>query len=74
MQGQREATKLQFKENKENKIFYGVIVIIALIFVIIVIQLLKATPDIMEKILYATGGFVAGIIGGYGFGKAKNSD
>ncbi len=74
LQGQREATKYQFKENRENKIFLGFILIIALVFVIIVILLLKATPEIMEKVLYTAGGFVAGIIGGYGYGKTKSDD
>lgn len=74
LQGQREATKFQFKENRENKIFFGFILIVMLAFVIVVIQLLKATPEIMEKVLYAAGGFIAGVIGGYGFGKTKSGD
>lgn len=74
LQGQREATKFQFKENRENKIFFCIILIIALAFVILVIQLLKDTPDIMEKVLYTAGGFVVGVIGGYGFGKTRNND
>lgn len=74
LQGQREATKFQFKENRENKIFFGIILIIALVFVVIVILLLKDTPEIMEKILYTAGGFVLGVLGGYGFGKTRNND
>lgn len=27
-----------------------------------------------NKILYAAGGFLAGIVGGYGYGKTKNDD
>lgn len=74
LEGQKEATRFQFQESRENKIFAGIVLIIVLIFVIAIIILLKDNPDIMEKVLYAAGGLVAGAIGGYGYGKTKHDD
>lgn len=74
LEGQREATRFQFKENRENKIFMVLMLAIVLVFVIVIIHLLKDKPDIMEKVLYAAGGLVAGAVGGYGFGKSKKED
>lgn len=34
-------------------------------------MLLKDNPDIMEKVIYAAGGLIAGPVGGYGIGKNK---
>ena len=41
-------------------------------FFIIIVVLLKDTPDIMEKFIYTVGGVVIGAFGGYRFGKNKN--
>lgn len=75
LEGQKEATKYQFKENRENKIFMGFVLIAGLGFVLILVNLLKDySPDTMEKILYAVGSFVAGLASGYGIRKAKGDD
>lgn len=41
LEGQKEATRFQFQESRENKIFAGIVLIIVLIFVIAIIILLK---------------------------------
>lgn len=45
---------------------------IAMVFFIILVILLKDTPDVMEKIIYTVGGVVIGAFGGYG--KNKNDE
>ena len=45
---------------------------IIMIFLIVIIVLLKDNLYIMEKVIYAVGGVIAGAFGGYGFGKNKN--
>lgn len=73
LQGQREATQYQFKESRDSKLFRCVILLMVLIFVLILIILLKDQPETMEKVLYAAGGFAAGILGGYGAGRIKGN-
>ena len=51
-----------------------VILLIVVAFIIILISMLKDKPDIMEKVLYASGGLIAGALGGYGFGKSKRDE
>lgn len=74
LEGQKEAMKNQFKENKENKFFALITLIVVLVFVVILVILLKETPDVMEKVIYTLGGLVTGALGGYGIGKAKKDD
>lgn len=74
LEGQNEAMKNQFKENKENKFFALITLIVVLVFVVILVILLKETPDVMEKVIYTLGGLVTGALGGYGIGKAKKDD
>lgn len=45
--------------------------LVAMVFFIIIIVLLKDSPDVMEKVLYAVGGVIAGAFGGYGLGQRK---
>lgn len=63
--------RLGYQDEKQKRIITLVTVIFAMIFFIAIIILLKATPDVMEKIIYAAGGLVAGAFGGYGYGKHK---
>lgn len=63
-----------YKDKNSQRLFTGIMAVCAMVFVISIIVLLKDTPDVMEKVIYAGGGLVAGAIGGYGFGKNKNDD
>ncbi len=74
LQGQREAANNQFRESRDNKIFLAFIVVVVLIFVTVLVILLKEKPDILENVLYTLGGLVAGLLGGYGYGKTKRED
>lgn len=71
---QKKEMENHYKENRENKIFLFAILLITLVFIILLIQLLKDKPDIMEKVLFTLGGLITGLFGGYGIGKSKNSD
>ena len=42
-----------------------------MLFVIALVILLKDNPDVLEKVIYAGGGLIAGAFGGYGYGKNK---
>ena len=48
--------------------------IVAMVFFILLVILLKDIPDVMEKIIYIVGGVVIGAFGGYGFGKNRNDE
>lgn len=74
LEGQREANNNQFQESRDNKIFIIILVLIILVFIIVIILLLRDKPNILEKILYASGGLLAGAVGGYGAGKSKKDD
>ena len=74
LQGQREVSNNQFKESRDNKIFLVIVLLMVLIFVTVLVILLKGNPDMLEKVLYTLGGLVAGLFGGYGYGKSKRDD
>ena len=59
---------------RDDKIFAGFLSVIALVFIIVVIVLLRDKPEIMEKIIYIVLGFLGGAAGGYGLGKRKESN
>lgn len=45
LEGQREATRNQFKENRENKVFLGFVILIALVFIILIkTMIVSPTP------------------------------
>ncbi len=71
---QKKEMENHYKENRENKIFLFAILLITLVFIVLLIQMLKDKPDIMEKVLFTLGGLITGLFGGYGIGKAKNDD
>lgn len=68
------AMRETYKEMHEDKIFKGFVILVACAMVIAVIILLKEQPDVMEKIIYAFVGLLAGSIGGYGAGYKKGLD
>lgn len=74
LDAQKKEMENRYKENRENKIFLFAILLITLVFIILLIQILKDKPDIMEKVLFTLGGLITGLFGGYGIGKSKNDD
>lgn len=63
-----------FAEKLHRKIFALVALLLVMAFFVALIILLRHTPEIMEKVIYATGGIIAGGFGGYGLGKRKKDD
>lgn len=66
--------KNSYAEKFQKKVFTFLTMLIAMIFFIVIIVLLKDKPDIMEKELYAVGGVIAGAFGGYGLGKKQSNE
>lgn len=74
LETQKQAMQNEFKESKDTKIFLVVVLIIFLVFIIALVVLLKDKPDILENVLYTLGGLIAGVLGGYGFGKTRGNE
>ena len=74
LDGAREQMHNDYKERHEKKIFTVILVSLALIFFIVIIILLKNTPDILEKIIYSVASLIAGAFGGYGLGKRNSQN
>jgi hypothetical protein len=58
-------------ERRDNKLFALTFTVLALSFCVVLVLLLKERPDLLEKILCAVGGIVAGAFGGYGIGRHR---
>ena len=71
LDGARESMQNEYKDKQHKRWFSLAFVLIAAAVVAFVILVLKDQPDVMEKILYAAGGVIAGALGGYGYGKSK---
>jgi len=69
--GSREDMQRGYQEKRDRKIFNFFITVLGIAFIIAIIILLKDNPEMLEKILYASGGIVAGAFGGYGYGKTR---
>lgn len=63
-----------YKEKTEQKIFIGFILIAAFIFFLLLVNMLRSNTEVLEKIISAVVGLVAGAIGGYGFGRSKKDE
>lgn len=74
LEGAEEEMKNSYKERFQRKVFTFLTVLIAMVFFVVIIILLKELPDIMEKVIYAGGGVIAGAFGGYGIGKNRRDD
>lgn len=74
LEASKDEMEKNYKDRNYQRIFTGVIALFAMLFVIAIIFLLKSTPDVMEKVIYAVLGFIGGALGGYGFGKNKSDD
>lgn len=70
----RENMQKSYQEKFHNKIFQSFLIVMAVIFVIAIIVLLKSQPEIMEKIIYMIFGFLGGVAGGYGVGRRKRNE
>lgn len=70
----KEGMEKDFKDRNNQRIFIGVMSILIMAFVLGIVLILKNTPDVMEKVLYAGGGLLAGAFGGYGYGKNKGNE
>lgn len=66
--------KNSYAEKFHRKIFTFLTMIVAMVFFVLLVLLLKDNPDIMEKIIYTVGGVVIGAFGGYGFGKNRSDE
>lgn len=71
LKGAEEEMKNSYEEKFQKKVFIFLTMLVAMVFFIIIIVLLKDSPDVMEKVLYAVGGVIAGAFGGYGLGQRK---
>lgn len=74
LDGAEQEMKNSYKEKFHKKVFTFLSMIIAMIFFVIIIVLLKDMPDVMEKIIYTVGGVIAGAFGGYGLGKNQREE
>lgn len=74
LEASKEEMEKSYRDRNFHRLFLAVMTIVAMAFVITIIVLLKNTPDVMEKVIYAGGGLVAGLIGGYGIGKTRNNE
>ena len=66
--------KNSYAEKLHKKIFTFLTMIVAMVFLVVIIILLKDDPDVMEKVLYAVGGVCTGAFGGYGLAKKQADD
>ncbi len=71
LDGAEQEMKNSYKEQSQRKIFTLITVLAIMAFLIAIIIILKDNPDVMEKIIYAAGGVIAGAFGGYGLGIEK---
>ena len=76
-----EITKLQskemdldFKESRDSKLLYVIVMAFVLIVVFGIIFLLKSQPDVMKEILIPIITMILGSVGGYGYGRSKRDD
>ena len=74
LDGAELEVKNSYAEKFHRKIFTFLTMIVAMVFFVILIILLKDNTDVMEKIIYTVGGVIAGAFGGYGFGKNRNDE
>ena len=72
--GANKEVEYSYKDKRQTRWFVFAVIIAALAFTLVIVNMLRDTPEIMEKVLYTMGGFIAGLAGGYGFGKTKNQE
>lgn len=72
LEGQREASNNDYKERHEIRLIGVILVIVAMVFVVTIIVILKNNPDVMKEVLAAIIGLVTGALGGYGYARQKD--
>jgi len=68
---QFQKAELEHKGNNSNRLFMFAVVLVVMGLIVTILVLFRNQPEMVEKILVATGGLIAGALGGYGFGKSK---
>ena len=74
LEGASQEMQKNYAERFHNKVFTFLTMIVAMIFFVVVIVLLRDDTDVMEKVIYAVGGVCAGAFGGYGLAKKRADD
>lgn len=74
LENNAEETRLYFNDRKQTKWFSFAAFGVAIVFLTVLVIMLRSTPDVLEKIIYAVGGVIAGAFGGYGYGKSKGNN
>jgi len=69
-----QKAKLEHNRNIIDRLFSFLAILVVAGLITTILVLFRDKPDMVEKILYAAGGLLAGAIGGYGFGKSKRSE
>lgn len=68
---EKEENMLAYKDSTNTKILTMAGIVVVAVFAIIVILLLKDQPEMLKEILIPAVTLIAGVIGGYGYGKSK---
>jgi len=71
---QKDGMQLEHKDNNTNRLFMLAVILVIAAIIVTILVLFRDNPDMVEKILYAAGGLLAGAVGGYGYGKSKRSE
>jgi hypothetical protein len=66
-----QKAELEHKDNNSNRIFLLALALAIVGLIVTILVLFRDRPEMVEKILYAAGGLLAGAVGGYGYGKSK---
>lgn len=64
--------ELSYQDKNKQRIFTLLITLMLIGLIISIMIIFKSNPEMVEKILYAIGGFLAGSAGGYGYGRSKS--
>lgn len=71
LENESTAMRYQHEDEQQSRRHHLIYVIIAVILIMFLVLTLKDNPDVLEKILYAAGGMVAGAAGGYGYAQSR---
>jgi hypothetical protein len=73
LESQDRDTEREYRDAQRKRWFSLMYIILGLsLFAFLVIRLGgPPNPDLLEKLIYAIGGFICGLAGGYGYGKSR---
>ena len=74
LENQSKAMDLTYKDERQKKILFAIVIILLLVAVFGVIFLLKEIPETMERVLTVIITAIISGLGGYGIGKSKVKD